>query len=662
MRSAVALTSTTLGPSLGATDTLPAQILTGGQGGGLDVGVIAGSLSALHGDTIALGRHRADAAHARVGDRVAVMLGDGTATHATVVAIYTRDLAFGDALLAPELAAGHQTTPLLNEILIQTGQPAAAVAGRLQALAQRYPGLHVSDSASLVTANAASDELNHWLGPFFVAMIFAFTSIAVAQHADHDRAPAPPRAGAAAAHRRHHAPGPVDGALGGHLDHHHRPRHRAGDHGHRAAAAQPRAHRRLPSLRARRLARGDPRRLGAAGPGGPVGTNAAGAAHAAGRGDRDPRVDRARGCAPVESVFGRLDAGAARKTVRRVSFNHLLVDQPQAEIARSAVILGEVHVGAGVILAQGLVVRAHSGAVSFGNYSAVLENGVVIGTPGHPVRVGQRTVFGHRAAIIGATVGDLCEIGNGAILMPGSRLGSGCILGEGTLLPPGTVIPADSVLVGRPPHVIRSATDADRERLAVLRQHQTNLTDYPGTIVSGPMRAGERMGTLYAYRDKIPSIGAGTVLFDSAEITGDVVIGKDTLIGAGVKIIGDSHGPVRIGSRVQILENTVLHLLPDNELIIDDDAVIGPGAMIHGCHIGRGSIVEPGAIVCDGSVVGAESVVRAGACVKQRDRFDDRSILDGFPARLASTLTGPPPRPGWALPPDAVATIRRVQR
>src|SRR6201993_3293025 len=138
--------------------------------------------------------------------------------------------------------------------------------------------------------------------------------------------------------------------------------------------------------------------------------------------------------------------------VRAVRFNQVLVDQPQPEVAHSAVILGEVHVGAGVILAQGLVVRAHSGAVSFGNYSAVLENGVVIGTPGHPVRVGQRTVFGHRAAIIGATVGDLCEIGNGAILMPGSRLGSGGILGEGTLVPAGTLVTAGSGLAGRPPH------------------------------------------------------------------------------------------------------------------------------------------------------------------------------------------------------------------
>ena len=353
-----------------------------------------------------------------------------------------------------------------------------------------------------------------------------------------------------------------------------------------------------------------------------------------------------------------------------MSFNQVLVDQPQPEIAGSAVILGEAHVGAGAILAQGLVVRAHGGAVSIGNYSAILENGVVIGTPEHPVRVGQRTVFGHRAAIVGATIGDLCEIGNGAILMPGSRLGSGCILGEGTLVPPGTVIPAESVLVGRPPHVIRSATDADRERLAVLRQHQTNLTDHPGTIVPGPMRAGDHMGTLYAYRDKSPSIGAGTVLFDSAEITGDVVIGENSLIGAGVKIIGDSHGPVRIGSRVQILENTVLHLLPDNELIIADDAVIGPGAMIHGCHIGRGSIVEPGAIVCDGSVVGAESMVRAGACVKQRDRFDDRSVLDGFPARLGlapgrdrnsaqgAAMIAPPTRRQWSTGKPAPDNIR----
>src|SRR3954471_17731269 len=179
VRSAVALTPTTLGPSLGVSDdVIPAQILDGGLGGGLDVGVTAGSLDALHGDTIALGRHRADAAHAKIGDRVAVTLGDGSRTHATVVAVYARELGFGDALLAPELAAGHQTSPLLGTILVQADRP-AAVSARLRALARRYPGLRVGDRASLTSASDADRELNRWLGPVFVAMIFAFTSIAV---------------------------------------------------------------------------------------------------------------------------------------------------------------------------------------------------------------------------------------------------------------------------------------------------------------------------------------------------------------------------------------------------------------------------------------------------------------------------------------------------
>ena len=46
-------------------------------------------------------------------------------------------------------------------------------------------------------------------------------------------------------------------------------------------------------------------------------------------------------------------------------------------------------------------------------------------------------VFGHRCLVVGATVGDLCEIGNASILMPGARLGDRVFLGEGTLVPSG---------------------------------------------------------------------------------------------------------------------------------------------------------------------------------------------------------------------------------
>ena len=147
----------------------------------------------------------------------------------------------------------------------------------------------------------------------------------------------------------------------------------------------------------------------------------------------------------------------------------------------------------------------------------------------------------------------------------------------------------------------------------------------------------------------MPTVAASAILFPTAEITGDVVIGERTIIGAGVKIIGDSHGPVRIANDVQILENTVLHLLPDNDLIIDDGVIVGPGAMIHGCRIGARSIIEPGAIVCDGSVVGAGSVVRAGAVVKQRSHFAAGTDIDGFPAVDVGHISEPPGMPAWAL-------------
>ena len=80
-----------------------------------------------------------------------------------------------------------------------------------------------------------------------------------------------------------------------------------------------------------------------------------------------------------------------------MSLNRLLPAQPQPEIASSATLLGIVHVGAGAIVSQGTVVRSHDESVSISNHSAVLENGVVVGTREHPVRIGQRT---HRPKVI----------------------------------------------------------------------------------------------------------------------------------------------------------------------------------------------------------------------------------------------------------------------
>jgi carbonic anhydrase/acetyltransferase-like protein (isoleucine patch superfamily) len=325
------------------------------------------------------------------------------------------------------------------------------------------------------------------------------------------------------------------------------------------------------------------------------------------------------------------------------------------DIAASAVIVGRAQLGDGALILQGAVIRSHNSAVRIDTGSAVLENSVVVGTPAISTSVGRRSTFGHRCLVIGAQVGDLCEIGNVSILMPGATLGNRVFLGEGTLVPSGMTLPDDVVAVGRPARVIRAVNDADLERLTVLRGGDLSLPPLTAVPVD-TIQEAIPMGQLYDYRGIMPTIAESAVLFPTAEITGDVVIGERTIIGAGVKIIGDSHGPVRIGNDVQILENSVLHLLPDNQLILEDDVIIGPGAMIHGCHIGAGSIVEPGAILCDHSIVGAGSIVRAGAVVKQRSTFASGAEIDGFPAKPVGRAAQPVVTPAWAFAPGALPT------
>jgi carbonic anhydrase/acetyltransferase-like protein (isoleucine patch superfamily) len=320
------------------------------------------------------------------------------------------------------------------------------------------------------------------------------------------------------------------------------------------------------------------------------------------------------------------------------------------QIAGSAALVGAARFGLGSLLAEGAVVRARDGAVEIGTGSAVLENCVIVGNSTIPTSVGRRSVFGHRCIVVGAAVGDLCEIGNASVLMPGARVGNRVFLGEGTLVPAGMSLPDDVVAVGRPARVVRTASADDMRRLAGLRGGDLSLPPHSSISVERTQEA-DAMGQLYAYRGIVPTVAASATLFPTAEITGDVVVGERTIIGAGVKIIGDSHGPVRIGNDVQILENTVLHLLPDNDLIIDDGVIVGPGAMIHGCRIGAGTVVEPGAIVCDHSTLGAGCVVRAGAVVKQRSRFDAGVVIDGFPAVEVGRTSGPNQVPPWALQP-----------
>lgn len=321
-------------------------------------------------------------------------------------------------------------------------------------------------------------------------------------------------------------------------------------------------------------------------------------------------------------------------------------------IADSACIRGSMDFGKEVYIAQGTVVRGEEGAESLclGNQTWALENSVLVGSKEMPTIVGSKTVFGHGCMVLNSTIGDLCEVGNGTIFMPGSKVGNSCIFGEGTLVTAGMEIPENSVVVGRPARVIRRLTAEDENRIKSMRGGDISLAPFEGTRIEEPIKEEKHMRNTYEIQGKRPVIGKNSYLAPGAELNGDVIIGEHTFIGDGVRIIGNSHGPVRIGNHVQILENTVLHLLPDNELIIEDGVFIGPGSIIHGTTLKEGTIVESGSNVCDYSELGKNCLVKAGTLVKQRSKFEDASIIEGFPGKKIGKLEKQQPHPAWAYP------------
>lgn len=332
------------------------------------------------------------------------------------------------------------------------------------------------------------------------------------------------------------------------------------------------------------------------------------------------------------------------------------------KVKDSARLIGSITIGDNAYIAQGSVLRSVDDSLKLGNDSWVLENSVIIGSPEHPVKIGSKTVFGHKCIVIGAHMGDLCEVGNGTIILPGSRVGSLCIFGEGTIIPPGAEVPSESVVVGRPGRVIRMLTDKDRDMISRMRGHNMSLNPVSENQIKSAPKEGDIMGKIYSFGTKMPIIAESTFLFDSAEITGDVVIGSNSVVASGVRIIGDSHGPVRIGNNVQILENTVLHLLPDNELIIEDNVTIGPGCIIHGTTIGSNTIIESGAIICDYSVLGKNILVKSGSLVKQRSIFPENQILEGFPATATGKNGSALERPSWAFRMHKVREMKKKQK
>jgi carbonic anhydrase/acetyltransferase-like protein (isoleucine patch superfamily) len=143
-----------------------------------------------------------------------------------------------------------------------------------------------------------------------------------------------------------------------------------------------------------------------------------------------------------------------------------------AYVDESAVVIGQVEIGARVSIWPCVVIRGDVNDIVIGDETNIQDGAVLHVThrsathpEGYPLRIGKGVTVGHKAVLHGCTIGDLCLIGIGAIVMDGAIVEDQVMVGAGALVPPGKRLESGYLYVGSP---ARAARPLKAEEIAYL--------------------------------------------------------------------------------------------------------------------------------------------------------------------------------------------------
>jgi carbonic anhydrase/acetyltransferase-like protein (isoleucine patch superfamily) len=140
-------------------------------------------------------------------------------------------------------------------------------------------------------------------------------------------------------------------------------------------------------------------------------------------------------------------------------------------IAKGAVVIGDVTLGAHSSVWYGAVLRGDINRIVVGHHSNIQDNAVLHLSDVLPCIVGNRVTIGHSAVVHACKLGDEVLVGMGAVILDGVVVGKQSIIGAKALVTQGMKIPPGSLVLGAPARVIRKLTKKDRAMLKMLAAH-----------------------------------------------------------------------------------------------------------------------------------------------------------------------------------------------
>ena len=142
---------------------------------------------------------------------------------------------------------------------------------------------------------------------------------------------------------------------------------------------------------------------------------------------------------------------------------------PDALVAASAIVSGDVTIGPGSRVMHGAVLTAEDGPIVIGANVVVLENAVIRGRAGRAAIIGDEVMVGPHAHVNG------CTVGSGAVIGEGAGVRINAVVQVNTRLAAGAVVPISWVAVGDPAQLF--SPDRHDEIWAVQR-----TLDFVGTV------------------------------------------------------------------------------------------------------------------------------------------------------------------------------------
>ncbi len=142
----------------------------------------------------------------------------------------------------------------------------------------------------------------------------------------------------------------------------------------------------------------------------------------------------------------------------------------------------------------------------------------------------------------------------------------------------------------------------------------------------------------YRLEGFIPVIDPTAFVHPQAVLIGDVIVGARCYVGPGASLRGD-FGRIVVGAGSNVQDGCIMHAFPSKDAVLEEDAHVGHGAVLHGCTIRRGALIGIGAIVMDDVTVEEEAFVGAASFVRAGFVVPRRTLVTGVPARVVRELT-----------------------